>query len=80
MDEHIMRLKRFVLCVALFLLPIISAAQLLIQNARIIDGTGASEFMGSVRIEGDRITETGDLQPLCEQIAYSHCDHPAFQQ
>jgi len=62
-----MRLKHSILIVAIFVLPISSPAQLLIQNARIIDGTGAAEFMGSVRIGGDRITEIGDLQPLPDE-------------
>lgn len=36
----------------------------LIQNARIIDGTGTSEFTGAVRIENDRIIEVGNLSAL----------------
>ncbi|SFQ17687.1 amidohydrolase family protein, partial [Halolamina pelagica] len=32
-------------------------ADLLIENARIVDGTGAPWFRGSVAVEGDRITD-----------------------
>ncbi len=37
-------------------------ASTLIVNARIVDGTGAPAHNGSVRIDGDRIVEVGDLQ------------------
>lgn len=36
----------------------------LIQNVRIIDGTGNPAFNGSVRIMNNRIWEIGDLQPF----------------
>lgn len=36
----------------------------LISNVRIVDGSGASAFSGAVRIQGDRILELGQLQPL----------------
>lgn len=35
----------------------------LIHDARIVDGTGAPAFRGSVRIHGDRISSMGDLAP-----------------
>lgn len=35
----------------------------LIRDARIVDGTGAPAFRGSVRIHGDRISSLGDLAP-----------------
>lgn len=35
----------------------------LIHDARIVDGTGAPAFRGSVRIHGDRISSIGDLAP-----------------
>lgn len=35
---------------------------ILIQNATVIDGTGAERFIGSVRIQDDRIIEIGNLQ------------------
>jgi len=59
-----MRFNRYLLCVAALLLPAIAPAALLIHNARIVDGTGSADFVGSVRIEAERITEVGDLQPL----------------
>ena len=37
-------------------------ASSLIVNARIVDGTGAPARSGSVRIDGDRIVEVGELQ------------------
>jgi len=37
---------------------------LLITNATIIDGTGSNRIMGSVRIEGNRIIEIGELKVL----------------
>ena len=37
---------------------------LLIENAVIMDGSGEPGFSGSVRIDGDRIIEVGDLSPL----------------
>jgi N-acyl-D-amino-acid deacylase len=36
----------------------------LIQNASVIDGTGRAEQRGAVRIDGDRIVATGQLNPL----------------
>ena len=59
-----MRRKKMPLCIAVLLLPIIGQADFLIQNARIIDGTGSAEFVASVRVVDQRITETGDLRPL----------------
>ena len=35
-------------------------AGLLIQNATIVDGTGTDAYSGSIRIEGERITQVGD--------------------
>ncbi|HET9227273.1 MAG TPA: D-aminoacylase, partial [Thermoanaerobaculia bacterium] len=35
-----------------------------IDNARLIDGTGAPARMGSLRISGDRIAAVGDLEPV----------------
>lgn len=35
----------------------------LIENVRIVDGTGAPERAGAVRLDGDRIVEVGDLSP-----------------
>lgn len=37
---------------------------LLIKNATIIDGTGSSRIIGSVRLEGNKIIEIGDLNAL----------------
>jgi N-acyl-D-amino-acid deacylase len=37
------------------------AADLIIRNARIVDGTGAPGFEGDVAIEGDRIVEVGSV-------------------
>lgn len=39
------------------------AAGVLITGARIVDGTGEPERLGSVRIEGDRIVAVGAVQP-----------------
>jgi len=33
---------------------------ILIQNATIIDGTGSGAYQGSIRVEGDRITDIGE--------------------
>jgi N-acyl-D-amino-acid deacylase len=63
-DKHLMRRKQISLCIAVLLLPIVGQAEFLIQNARIIDGTGTPEFVASVRVANQRITEIGDLQPL----------------
>jgi len=52
------------LCIAFFLIPLNVHAQTLIRDVRIIDGTGAPEFLGSVRIEGDHIAAIGTLEPL----------------
>ena len=41
--------------------PIAGAESLLIRGVRIVDGTGAEAFPGSVRISGGRIEEAGDL-------------------
>ena len=35
---------------------------LLIDNVRVVDGTGAAAFAGAVRIAGDRIAAVGDLE------------------
>ena len=32
-----------------------------IRNARVVDGTGAPAFLGSVAIAGDRIAAVGDV-------------------
>lgn len=37
-------------------------ADVLITNARIIDGTGSAAMVGSVRLSGDRITAVGDIE------------------
>ena len=37
---------------------------LLVTNARIVDGTGAARYLGSVRVAGERIAAVGELQPL----------------
>lgn len=62
--------RRFLLFVGctILLLPVLAPTQTLIQNARIIDGTGAAEYAASVRIEGSRIKEIGDLEPLPGEI------------
>ena len=39
----------------------------LIQNVRIIDGTGAPEFHGSLRMAGGVILAVGDLTPSTEE-------------
>ena len=62
-----MRRKQTILCIAVLLIPVIVQADFLIQNARIIDGTGSAEFVGSVRVAGQRIAEIGDLQPLPDE-------------
>ena len=36
----------------------------LIENAKIVDGSGNPAFNGAVRIEDDQIVEVGDLQPI----------------
>ena len=36
----------------------------LIRDVRVVDGTGAPAFQGSVRVEGDRIVAVGDLAAL----------------
>ena len=36
----------------------------LIADVRVVDGTGAPAYPGSVRVEGDRIVAVGDLAPL----------------
>lgn len=65
-----MRRKQTILCIAVLLIPVVSQADFLIQNARIIDGTGNPEFVGSVRVAGQRIAEIGDLQPLSDEIVF----------
>src|SRR5438045_1010803 len=40
-----------------------SAPAITITGARIVDGTGASPHTGSVRVEGDRITGVGNIEP-----------------
>ncbi len=40
-----------------------SIAATVIENATVLDGTGASARKASVRIEGDRITTVGDVEP-----------------
>lgn len=40
------------------------AASTLIEDARVVDGTGASARTADVRIEGDRIVAVGSLSPL----------------
>jgi N-acyl-D-amino-acid deacylase len=44
------------------------ADTVLITNVRIVDGTGAPAFEGSVRVDGDRIAEVGDLTPARREI------------
>jgi uncharacterized protein (DUF885 family)/N-acyl-D-aspartate/D-glutamate deacylase len=39
---------------------------LLIQNATIVDGTGAEAFRGDIRVVGERITEVGDVLETLE--------------
>ncbi len=39
-------------------------ASTIISNARIHDGSGSDAFDGAVRIDGDRIMEIGNLEPL----------------
>jgi imidazolonepropionase-like amidohydrolase len=43
----------------------------LITNARILDGTGAAPFSGSIRVEDDRITEmtSGGTAPPARDAA-----------
>ena len=38
--------------------------RILIQHVRLIDGTGSSARLGSLRIQGDKIVAIGDLKPL----------------
>ncbi len=40
----------------------------LIDNATIIDGTGAPRFVADVRLRGDRIAEVGKLEPEPDEI------------
>jgi N-acyl-D-amino-acid deacylase len=40
----------------------------LIQNVRIVDGTGAAAYAGAVRIADGRIAEIGDLRPTSGEI------------
>ncbi|NOT61246.1 MAG: D-aminoacylase [Acidobacteria bacterium] len=54
------------LCLALFVAPVLFAAQtqtydLLIRNGRIVDGTGNSWFRGDVALRGDTIAAIGKL-------------------
>ena len=65
-----MRRNQTILCIAVLLGPVIVQADFLIQNARIIDGTGNPEFVGSVRVAGQRIVEVGDLQPLPDETVF----------
>ena len=44
-----------------------AAPTVLIQNVRLIDGTGAPEFHGSLRMGGGVILELGDLIPSTEE-------------
>lgn len=46
-----------------------AADSLLIDNVRIVDGTGADAFAGAVRITGERITAVGDLEPAPNDLA-----------
>ena len=41
---------------------------ILIRNASIVDGTGASRFKGDIGISGDRITRIGDLSALHGEV------------
>jgi N-acyl-D-amino-acid deacylase len=41
-----------------------STSTTLIVNASIIDGSGSPARMGAVRIDGDRIVEVGEIEPL----------------
>ncbi len=58
----------FILSLSTFLFSANISAQVLIQNATIIDGTGAPGIVGSVRVENDRITAIGRLLPKLGEI------------
>lgn len=45
-----------------------AATTTLISNAVIHDGSGSEEFIGSVRIDGDRIVEIGNIEPLAGEM------------
>lgn len=50
--------------------PRAAAADLLIVNARIVDGSGAPAYDGAVRVRAGRIAEVGALQPLHEERVF----------
>lgn len=70
MTLHARSLRRLVLVAVLSALGAVPLAtgvagqQILIRDAIIVDGTGASATEGSVRISGGRITAMGALSPL----------------
>jgi N-acyl-D-amino-acid deacylase len=47
----------------------------LITNVRIVDGTGAPAFEGSVRVDGDRIAAVGNLTPLRGEVVVDGAGH-----
>ena len=63
MYHYPQRRARFILFTLLFLLPVWCNSQVLIQNARIIDGTGGPDYLGSVHLDDERIAAIGDLKP-----------------
>ncbi len=61
----------FLLCTALLAAceeppPVVSST--IISNAEIYNGAGDEYFQGSVRIDGDRIIEIGDIEPLDGEV------------
>lgn len=46
----------------------LAATSTLITNAVILNGTGGEAFFGAVRIDGDRIIEIGDIEPIKGEI------------
>lgn len=46
--------------------PQFLATSLLIQNASIVDGTGAASFQGDIRVVGERIADIGNALKLAE--------------
>lgn len=60
-------MKRLLIWITCFVLAGCQAKapeSFLIQNARIMDGSGDPAFTGAVRIDGDRIVGVGNLKPL----------------
>ena len=56
-------LKRLLVTIVLMASFSTVAGETLITNAVIVDGTGGSSVIGSVRIAGDRIVAVGALTP-----------------